>query len=214
MSFINSLSTGNGEGGINGVDGARVVAGDDGADGIHGVDGVDGVDGAQGQQGLQGNNGIHGVDGVDGADGADGAQGQQGTNAGSDPSFNSVTVAADLNVNGNFNCNHSLQNNGYNTTRSGFHQLNNTWRDIEGIGRKFTGIVVISAMGNDLSSGVFAVANNSNSVNGVVKNLSVQGDYYDDSIRVAVGFNGGVLQAIRYKDGYYKKYIISFFGFH
>ena len=69
-------------------------------------------------------------------------------------------------------------------------------------------------MGNDLSSGVFAVSNNSNSVNGLVNSLTVQGDYYDENIKVAVGFNNGVLQAIRFKDGYYKNYIISFFGFH
>ena len=206
MSFINSLSTGNGVGGINGVDGIDGARGDDGVDGIHGDDGVDGIHGIDGERGVAG---------ADGLQGAQGAQGVQGNNAGSDPSFNSVNVAANLNVGGILNCHQSLKNNGYNTFRSGFHQLNNSWRDIEGTGRKFTGIVVISAMGNDLSSGVFAVSNNSNSVNGLVNTLTVQGDYYDANRKVAVGFNGGVLQAVRYNDGYDKKnYIISFFGYH
>jgi len=212
MSFINSLSTsGAGTVGPRGYTGERGIAGqdaEDGADGIQGVDGADGANGATGPQGNNGANGATGPQGNNGANGATGPQGPQGNNAGPNPTFDNVTV------NNSFSCGNSLRNNGYRTLRTNGIQLNYYNRDIVEIGRKFTGIVVLSALGNDHSSGVFAVSNNSNSVGGYINELTIQGDYSDANKRVGRKYVNGTLMATKYNTPNYQRYTVSFFGFH
>jgi len=213
MSFINSLSTSgiNGIPGRNGVDGINGVAGADGDHGIHGVDGADGANGIQGVDGADGADGATGPRGNNGANGANGTtgpQGPQGNNAGPNPTFDNVTV------NNSFSCGNSLRNNGYRTLRTNGIQLNYFERDIVEIGRKFTGIVVLSALGNDHSAGVIAVSNNSNSVGGDIKELSIQGDYSDYNKRVALRYVNGTLMATKYNTPNDQRYTVSFFGYH
>jgi len=213
MSFINSLSTSgvNGIPGKNGVDGINGVAGADGDDGIHGVDGADGADGIHGVDGADGANGATGPQGNNGANGATGPRGYtgpQGNNAGPNPTFDSV------NVNGTFSCGNSLKVNGFRTLRSNGIQLNYYERYITEIGRKCTGIIVLSALENDHSSGVFAVSNNSNSVGGDIKELSIQGDYSDSNKRVGLRYVYRTLKATKYNTPNYKRYSISVFGYH
>ena len=213
MSFINSLSTSgiNGIPGRNGVDGINGVAGADGDHGIHGVDGADGANGIQGVDGADGADGATGPRGNNGANGANGTtgpQGPQGNNAGPNPTFDNVTV------NNSFSCGDSLRNNGFRTLRTDGIQLNYYERDIPEIGRKFTGIVVLSALGNDHSSGVFAVSNNSNSVGGYINELTIQGDYSDHNKRVGLRYVDGTLMATKYNTPNYQRYTVSYFGFH
>ena len=108
------------------------------------------------------------------------------------------------------NCGNSLKNNGNNILRSCGIQLNNSWRGITGI----TGLVVIAAVRNNMSCGVFAVSNNSDSVGGIVQTLSIQGDYSDNSKRVGLDYVGGQLKATKVNEGMYQNYVVSFFGFH
>ena len=112
------------------------------------------------------------------------------------------------------NCGNSLKNNGNNILRSSGIQLNNSWRDITGIGTRFTGLVVITAVRNNMSCGVFAVSKNSDSVGGIVQTLSIQGDYSDSSKRVGLDYVGGELKATKVNEGMYQNYVVSFFGFH
>jgi len=209
MSFINSLSSsGSGTVGPMGYTGERGINGIQGVNGDNGIRGDDGTDGATGPQGNNGANGATGPQGNNGANGATGPQGPQGTNAGPNPTFDNVTVKD------SFSCGNSLRNNGYRTLRTNGIQLINFDRDIVQIGRKFTGIVVLSALGNDLSSGVFAVSNNSNSVGGAVNELSIQGDYFDANKRVGLRYINGTLKAIKYNTNTYQRYAVSFFGYH
>jgi hypothetical protein len=218
MSFINSLSTsGAGTVGPRGYTGERGIAGqdvEDGANGIQGVDGADGADGANGATGPQGNNGADGAtgpggnNGANGNNGATGPQGRQGKNAGPNPTFDNVTV------NDSFSWGNSLRMCGFRTLRTNGFQLNYFERDIDEIGRKFTGIVVLSALGNDHSSGVFAVSNNSNSVGGYINELTIQGDYSDANKRVGRKYVNGTLMATKYNTPNYQRYTVSFFGFH
>ena len=209
MSFINSLSTSsNGAPGIQGLPGIPGIQGNDGDDGERGADGIDGEVGADGIDGAVGAAGSAGNDGPRGYRGYTGDTGSAGTNAGPNPTFDNVTV------NYEFRCGRSLINNGYRTLRTNAIDLDSNLTNIPEIGRKFTGIVVISALGNDQSSAVFAVSNNSNSVNGDWTLLSVQGDYYDANRQVRLAFQYGELKA--YKNGTKNKqrYTISFFGYH
>ena len=209
MSFINSLSTSsNGAPGIQGLPGIPGIQGNDGDDGERGADGIDGAVGADGIDGAVGAAGSAGNDGPRGYTGSTGNNGTNGTNAGPNPTFDNVTV------NYEFRCGRSLINNGYRTLRTVEIELDNNLRSIEEIGRKFTGIIVISALGNDQASAVFAVSNNSNSVSGNVHLLSVQGDYYDANRQVRLTFQYGELKA--YKNGTKNKqrYTISYFGYH
>ena len=93
-------------------------------------------------------------------------------------------------------------------------ELDSNLRNIPEIGRKFTGIVVISALGNDQSSAVFAVSNNSNSVNGDWKLLSVQGDYYNAHTQVRVTYSNGTLMAYKNNTPNKQRYTVSYFGYH
>jgi hypothetical protein len=218
MSFINSLSSSGagtvGPRGYTGADGAKGVHGVDGADGVHGVDGADGVhgvdgaDGNNGVDGADGNNGANGNNGAAGPRGYTGSKGADGNNAGPNPTFDNVTV------NNAFSCGSSIRMRGYRTLRTNGIQLNWNNCNIDGIGRKFTGIVVLSALGNDHSSGVFAVSNNSNSVGGHINDLSIQGDYSDANKRVGLRYINGTLMAIKYNTRTYQRYTVSFFGFH
>ena len=164
MSFINSLSSsGSGTVGPRGYTGERGLSGIRGENGIRGNDGSDGIRGENGIRGNDGSDGIRGENGIRGNDGNDGLQGPrgyEGTNAGPNPTFDSV------NVSGTVSCGNSLRMRGFRTLRTNGIQLNYFERDNDEIGRKFTGIVVLSALSNDHSSGVFAVSNNSNSVGG------------------------------------------------
>ena len=210
MSFINSLSTSGGKDGKRGERGERGergIAGERGNTGDTGSAGTDAVDGATGEAGEDGATGPQGDNGPQGGTGPQGDTGPQGTNAGPDPTFDSVDV-------GSFNCGNSLKNNGYTTLRSNGIQLINFDRDIPEIGRKFTGIVILSALGNDLSSGVFAVSNNSNSVVGHIKVLSIQGDYSDSNKRFGLKYVNGTLMATKYNTDKYQRYVVSFFGYH
>ena len=173
MSFINSLSTSGATQGERGERGIAGVAGERGIAGDTGLAGKDAEDGATGEAGEDGKDST-----TQGPRGYTGERGERGNDAWPDPAFNSV------NVNGTVSCGNSLKVNGYRTLRSNGIQLNYYERDITEIGRKFTGIIVLSALGNDLSSGVFAVSNNSNSVGGDIKELSIQGDYSDSNKRV------------------------------
>ena len=93
--------------------------------------------------------------------------------------------------------------------------MNNGWRDIPGIGNKFTGIVVLTAASDNLSCGTFAVSNSSTTNNsGLVTELSVHGDFLDSSKRVRLGYVGGELKATKDNEGGYQIYHVSFFGFH
>ena len=130
MSFINSLSTCRGETGERGPRGPR------------GLESTE--QGPQGLTGATGNTGDTGLAGEDGATGPQGDTGPQGNNAGQNPSFQSVDVEE-------LDCGNSLKNNGNNILRSTTIQLNNSWRDIYGIGNKFTGIVILTASSNNLS---------------------------------------------------------------
>jgi len=215
MSFINSFSSsGSGTVGPRGYTGERGIAGQDAEDGADGIQGVDGADGATGPQGNNGANGTAGPRGNDGNNGAagprgyTGSKGADGNNAGPNPRFDNVTV------NYAFRCGRSLINNGYRTLRTNGIQLN--WNNcaIDEIGRKFTGVVVISALGNDHSSGVFAVSNNSNSVGGHIRELSIQGDYSDSNTRVGLRYINGTLMAIKYNTPNTQRYTVSFFGYH
>jgi hypothetical protein len=204
MSSINSLST----------TGERGIAGQDAEDGADGATGPQGNNGANGATGPQGNNGANGATGPQGNNGANGATGPrgytgpQGNNAGPNPTFDNVTV------NNSFSCGNSLRNNGFRTLRTDGIQLNYHERDIPEIGRKFTGIVVLSALGNDHSSGVFAVSNNSNSVGGYINELTIQGDYSDHNKRVGLRYVDGTLMATKYNTPNYQRYTVSYFGFH
>ena len=109
----------------------------------------------------------------------------------------------------------SLKNNGNNILRCSGIQLNNSWRDIGGIGTKFTGIVVITALGNNLSRGTFAVSNSRDGQSGgYVKALSVQGDYSDANKLVGLAYVGGELKATKANEGMYQRYAVCFFGYH
>ena len=119
-----------------------------------------GTVGPRGYTGERGLSGIRGENGIRGNDGLQGPRGYEGTNAGPNPTFDSV------NVSGTVSCGNSLRMRGFRTLRTNGIQLNYFERDNDEIGRKFTGIVVLSALSNDHSSGVFAVSNNSNSVGG------------------------------------------------
>jgi hypothetical protein len=221
MSFINSLSTSsNGAPGIQGLPGTPGTQGNDGDDGERGADGIDGAVGADGIDGAVGAAGIDGAAGAAGNDGAagvrgyrgytgdTGATGSAGTNAGPNPSFDYCTVKYDL------RCGRSLINNGYKTLRTVEIYIDQNLRSIEEIGRKFTGIVVISAIGNDLSSAVFAVSNNSNSVNGEWHLLSVQGDYYDGNKQVRLTYQSGELKVYKNGTKSTQRYAVSYFGYH
>jgi hypothetical protein len=212
MSFINSLSTSsNGAPGIPGIRGEIGIPGqngDDGEDGIQGVDGADGATGPQGNNGANGATGPQGANGANGANGATGPQGPQGNNAGPNPTFDNVTV------NYAFRCGRSLINNGYKTLRTNAFDLNWDRTGIDQIGRKFTGIVVISALGNDMSSGVWAVSNNSNSVGGKIYLLSIEGDYSDGNKQVGLTYYYGTLMAYKSGTPNKQRYTVSFFGYH
>ena len=207
-----------GNDGTDGIDGVDGNNGSDGIDGNNGSDGIDGNNGIEGPRGYTGQRGAAGEAGEDGKDsttqgprgytGQRGARGAQGNNAGPNPTFDNVTV------NGTFNCGNSLKNNGYTTLRSNGIQLNYFDREIPEIGRKFTGIIVLSALGNDKSSGVFSVANNSYSVGGVIKTLSIQSDYSDGKRNVGLKYVNGELKATKYNTGNYERYAVSFFGYH
>jgi hypothetical protein len=111
-------------------------------------------------------------------------------------------------------CGNSLKNNGNNILRSTTIQLNNSWRDILGIGNKFTGIVILTASSNNLSCGTFVVSKSSMNQGGSVTSLSVQSDDSDSSKIVRLGYVGGQLKATTYNEGMYQIYNVSFFGYH
>ena len=215
MSFINSLSSsGSGTVGPRGYTGERGLSGIRGNDGSDGIRGEDGIRGNDGSDGIRGNDGAAGPRGNDGNNGSNGAAGPrgytgpQGTNAGPNPTFDSVDVS------GTVSCGNSLRMRGFRTLRTNGIQLNYFERDIDEIGRKFTGIDVLSALSNDHSSGVFAVSNNSNSVGGHIYDPSVQGDYSDANNRVALRYVNGTLMATKYNTPNYQRYTVSFFGYH
>ncbi len=209
MSFINSLSTSsNGAPGIQGLPGTPGTQGNDGDDGERGADGIDGAVGADGIDGAVGAAGSAGNDGPRGYRGYTGDTGAAGTNAGPDPTFDNVTV------NYEFRCGRSLINNGYRTLRTNGFELHQNLTNIDQIGRKFTGIVVISALGNDQSSAVFAVSNNSNSVSGQVNLLSVEGDYSDKNKQVRLTYYYGELRVFKNNTPNKQRYAVSYFGYH
>ena len=209
MSFINSLSSsGSGTVGPMGYTGERGINGIQGVNGDNGIRGDDGTDGATGPQGNNGANGATGPQGNNGANGATGPQGPQGNNAGPNPTFDNVTV------NYAFRCGRSLINNGYKTLTTNAFDLNWDRTGIDQIGRKFTGIVVISALGNDMSSGVWAVSNNSNSVGGKIYLLSIEGDYSDGNKQVGLTYYYGTLMAYKTGTPNRQRYTVSFFGYH
>ena len=203
MSFINSLSSSsNGAPGIQGLPGIPGIQGNDGDDGQPCSDGIDGSSGSDGQPGSDGSQGPRGYTGSTGANGND------GNNAGPNPTFDNVTV------NYAFRCGRSLINNGYKTLTTNAFDLNWDRTGIDQIGRKFTGIVVISALGNDMSSGVWAVSNNSNSVGGKIDLLSIEGDYSDGNKKVGLTYYYGTLMAYKTGTPNRQRYTVSFFGYH
>ena len=111
-------------------------------------------------------------------------------------------------------CGNSSKNNGNNVLSSTTIQLNNSWRDIYGIGNKFTGIVILTASSNNLSCGTFAVSNSSTSQGGSATSLSVQSDDSDSSKIVRLGYVGGQLKATKDNEGMYQSYNVSFSGYH
>ena len=207
-----SLSTSRGERGERGPRGERGlestergprgIAGETGNTGDTGLAGKDADDGATGEAGEDG------ATGPQGDTGPRGYTGPQGTNAGQNPSFESVDV-------GTLDFENSLKNNDNKILRCTGIQLNNSWRDIGGIGTKFTGIVVITALGNNLSCGTFAVSNSRDGQGGgYVKALSVQGDYSDSNKFVGLAYVGGELKATKANEGMYQRYAVCFFGYH
>jgi len=211
MSFINLLSTG--EKGIRGQRGPRGLdSTEQGPTGLTGDQGPIGLTGDQGPIGLTGDPGVAGDDGVAGADGSIGNTGPQGqtcaagTNAGNNPTFETVDV-------GTLDCS-TLKRNGFNILQSIRIQLNYTWRDIPGIGNKFTGIVVLTSALDNLSCGTFVVSNSSSSQGGSATALSVQSDDSDSAKKVRLGYVNGVLKATKENEGYYQIYHVSFFGYH
>jgi len=204
MSFINSLSSG--EKGIRGQRGPRGL--DSTEQGPTGLTGLTGDTGPTGLTGEKGNTGNPGVAGNDGSVGNTGPQGPQGTNAGNNPTFQSVDVET-------LNFENSLKNNGNKILQSTSMQLNSSWRDIPDIGNRFTGIVTLTPEEDNLSCGTFAVSNSSSTNNsGLVSDLSVQSDFYDSSKTVRLGYVGGELKATKDNEGYYQRYNVSYFGFH
>jgi len=200
MSFINKLSTHKGETGEKGQRGPR------GYDSTE--QGPTGLTGLTGAAGPIGDPGVDGADGSIGNTGPQGETGPQGTNAGQNPSFQSVDVEF-------LDCGNSLKNNGNEILQSTTIQLNNGWRDIPGIGNIFTGIVVLTAALDNLSCGTFAVSNNSTTNNtGSVTELSVQSDFNDPSKQVRLGYVGGELKATKDNEGGYQIYSVSYFGYH
>jgi len=194
MSFINSLSTSKGETGERGLRGPR------------GLESTE--QGPRGLTGLTGADGIAGPKGDDGMTGPQGDTGMAGTNGGQNPSFQSVDVEF-------LDCGNSLKNNGNNILQSTTIQLNNSWREIYGIGTKFTGLVVLTAASDNLSCGTFAVSNSSVANNsGSVTELSVQSDFYNSSKKVRLDYVGGELKATKDNEGMYQIYNVSFFGNH
>jgi len=170
MSFINKLVESKGETGARGLRGPRGLDSTE-----QGPKGDPGDTGPVGLTGITGNTGDPGVAGDDGSVGNTGPQGPQGTNAGPNPTFQSVDV-------GTLNFENSLKNNGNKILQSTSIQLNNGWRDIPDIGNRFTGIVILTAALDNLSCGTFAVSNSSTTNNsGLVTELSVQSDFYDSS---------------------------------
>ena len=221
MSFINSLSTSsNGAPGIQGLPGTPGTQGNDGDDGERGADGIDGAVGADGIDGAVGAAGIDGAAGAAGNDGAagvrgyrgytgdTGATGANGNNAGPNPTFDNCTVNYEL------RCGRSLINNGYRTLRTVEIYIDQNIRPIEEIGRKFSGIIVVSALGNDMSSGVWAVSNNSNSVGGQANLLSIEGDYSDKNKQVRLTYYYGELRVFKNNTPNKQRYAVSYFGYH
>jgi len=182
--------------------------GDDGEPGQNGSNGEPGIDGQPGSDGQPGDDGDVGPRGYRGYTGNDGTNGTNGNNAGPNPTFDNVTV------NYAFRCGRSLINNGYRTLRTNAIDLNRDLTSIDEIGRKFTGIVVISALGNDMSSGVGAVSNNSNSVGGQLNLLSIEGDYSDGNRQVQLTYHYGTLMAYKRYTNTRQRYTVSFFGYH
>jgi len=172
MRFINSLSTSKGETGERGLRGPRGLESTE--QGPRGLTGETGDTGPQGDTGLTGD---------DGATGPQGDTGPQGTNAGQNPTFQSVDVET-LDC-GNF------KNDGNNILQSTTIQLINGWRDIYGIGNRFTGLVVLTAASDNLSCGAFAVSNSSTSQGGSATALSVQSHDSDSTKKVRLGYVNG-----------------------
>ena len=164
--------------------------------------------GERGERGETGARGIIGITGNTGAKGDQGAAGSDGNNAGDNPTFTSVDVET-------LNFENSLKDNGNKILQSTSMQLNSSWRDIPDIGNRFTGIVTLTPQNDNLSCGTFAVSNSSSTNNsGMVNELSVQGDFYDSSKRVRLGYVGGELKATKDNEGGYQIYNVSYFGFH
>ena len=164
--------------------------------------------GERGERGETGARGIIGITGNTGAKGDQGAAGTDGNNAGPNPSFESVDVET-------LKFENSLKNNGNKILQSTSIQLNSTWRDIPDIGNRFTGIVTLTPQNDNLSCGTFAVSNSSSTNNsGMVNELSVQGDFYDSTKRVRLGYVSGELKATKDNEGGYQMYNVSYFGFH
>jgi len=170
--------------------------------------GETGERGERGERGETGARGIIGITGNTGAKGDQGVAGVDGNNAGPNPTFTSVDVET-------LNFENSLKNNGNKILQSTSMQLNSTWRDIPDIGNRFTGLVTLTPQNDNLSCGTFAVSNSSTTNNsGMVNELSVQGDFYDSSKRVRLGYVGGELKATKDNEGGYQIYNVSNFGFH
>jgi hypothetical protein len=164
--------------------------------------------GERGERGETGARGIIGITGNTGAKGDQGVAGTDGNNAGPNPTFTSVDVET-------LNFENSLKNNGNKILQSTSIQLNSTWRDIPDIGNRFTGIVTLTPQNDNLSCGTFAVSNSSTTNNsGMVNELSVQGDFYDSTKRVRLGYVSGILKATKDNEGGYQIYNVSYFGFH
>jgi len=164
--------------------------------------------GERGERGETGARGIIGITGNTGAKGDQGSPGVDGNNAGDNPTFTSVDVET-------LNFENSLKNNGNKILQSTSMQLNSSWRDIPDIGNRFTGIVTLTPQNDNLSCGTFAVSNSSTTNNsGMVNELSVQGDFYDSTKRVRLGYVSGILKATKDNEGGYQIYNVSYFGFH
>jgi hypothetical protein len=127
----------------------------------------------------------------------------------------SLTISKDLLVEGILKCYKPL-NLGFNQNAIFSHNMsiNEDWKVILFLGNRFTGIISISSVDNDRSTGVWSVASNSTVYGGSIILVNMKTDYYTPYTQVELQFeqHTGKLQTRRPNDVSNRYYYVTYIG--